>query len=267
MAEITVVLGSKKLKTVRLVKDHMIFIGRNPESDIHLDNPLVSRKHAMIYQRNAIWFIKDLSGKNGLFINGEPIEKSPLHNGYVIGVAKYMLTFKQSRDELERDRAIDQNKPGGQFKTSFEDALSDAVEASRKAKPSASQPVVIDETMTMGKTQLNALRAEMGKRLKPHFQALTEMDRRTYSIDKQTTRLGRAADVDIRLKGGFMLGKEHATVTRRGSDFVLVQVGGMGGVKVNGEKLPKGTEYLLEDEDTIEIGSNRMKFVAGLKRK
>ncbi len=266
MAEITVVLGSKKLKTVRLVKDHMIFVGRNPESDIHLDNPLVSRKHAMIYQRNAIWFIKDLSGKNGLFINGEPVPKSPLHNGYVIGIGKYMLTFSQTRDELERDRAIQQKKPGGQFKASFEGALSEAVQASRQKDPSSSQPVEIDETMTMGKTQLNALRAEMTKRLKPHFQALTEMDRRTYSIDKQVTRMGRAADADIRLKGGFMVGKEHATLTRKSDEFILVQTGGMSGLKVNGEKLPKGTQYSLEDDDTIEIGPNRMKFVAGLKK-
>lgn len=55
-----------------------ISIGRDPGNDIVIDDPIVSRKHARIYQNENTggatrYYIEDLDSRNGLFMNGEKI--------------------------------------------------------------------------------------------------------------------------------------------------------------------------------------------------
>lgn len=52
-----------KIENVRVV------IGRDPQTDIVLDSPYVSRKHAEIFYEAGYWFILDLESKNGVFRN------------------------------------------------------------------------------------------------------------------------------------------------------------------------------------------------------
>lgn len=46
-----------------------IVLGRDPQVDIVLDSPYVSRKHAEIQFEGGYWFIIDLDSKNGVFRN------------------------------------------------------------------------------------------------------------------------------------------------------------------------------------------------------
>lgn len=46
-------------------------IGRGPENDIQLTDRFVSRRHAKIVERNGRYTIEDLSGRNGVEVNGE----------------------------------------------------------------------------------------------------------------------------------------------------------------------------------------------------
>lgn len=50
-----------------------ITIGRTEENVYRIDNPQVSRKHAVIHRDNAGWWIRDLRTANGTFLNGEKI--------------------------------------------------------------------------------------------------------------------------------------------------------------------------------------------------
>lgn len=55
-----------------------ISIGRDPGNDIVIDDPIVSRKHARIYQNEITgggtrYYIEDLDSRNGVFMNGEKI--------------------------------------------------------------------------------------------------------------------------------------------------------------------------------------------------
>ncbi len=44
-------------------------IGRDPDADIQLDSPFVSRGHAKIVFEGGYWFIQDLNSKNGVYKN------------------------------------------------------------------------------------------------------------------------------------------------------------------------------------------------------
>jgi pSer/pThr/pTyr-binding forkhead associated (FHA) protein len=46
-------------------------IGRGGTCDVRLDDPLVSRRHAVVLRSSDGTFIEDLNSSNGLFLNGD----------------------------------------------------------------------------------------------------------------------------------------------------------------------------------------------------
>ena len=46
-------------------------IGRDGGCDVRLDDPLVSRRHAVVVTSAGHTFIEDLDSANGLFLNGD----------------------------------------------------------------------------------------------------------------------------------------------------------------------------------------------------
>jgi pSer/pThr/pTyr-binding forkhead associated (FHA) protein len=71
-------------------------IGRNPDSDILLDDITVSRQHAVIEKKGDDFLIKDMESLNGTYINGKIIELSRLNNGDRIQIGKYLFLFFSS---------------------------------------------------------------------------------------------------------------------------------------------------------------------------
>ncbi len=60
--------------TLRSFKELPITIGKAPGCDFKLDNPVIFDKHAQIFFAQDQYHIKDLTGKNMLSINGQPLE-------------------------------------------------------------------------------------------------------------------------------------------------------------------------------------------------
>jgi Protein of unknown function (DUF3662)/FHA domain len=72
-------------------------IGRAPESDLRVDDPRVSRRHAELrYSGGAVELI-DLESTNGLSVNGTPARSVILQDGDRIDVASTTMIFR--RDE------------------------------------------------------------------------------------------------------------------------------------------------------------------------
>lgn len=75
----------------------MITIGRDPQSDIVIkDDPLVSRRHALIEREESVYYITDKGSTNGTYINNNPIpkhEKVRIKKGDAIQVGKTKLTM------------------------------------------------------------------------------------------------------------------------------------------------------------------------------
>lgn len=74
-----------------------ITIGRAPESDIHLDAPDVSRRHASILKREQTYILSDLGSRNGTFVNEQLVRSTELHEGDVIRIGAFLLVFQDGQ--------------------------------------------------------------------------------------------------------------------------------------------------------------------------
>ena len=68
-------------------------IGRSPDCDVFLDDVTVSRKHAVLVQKDGAFFIEDQGSLNGTFLNRHRIESGRLENGDELQIGKYKLSF------------------------------------------------------------------------------------------------------------------------------------------------------------------------------
>ena len=73
----------------------MISIGRDEVNDIVIrDDPLVSRKHALIEKEGVEYFVMDKGSTNGTYVNNNPIgscERVHIRTGDTISVGKTKL--------------------------------------------------------------------------------------------------------------------------------------------------------------------------------
>ena len=68
-------------------------VGRSPECGIFLDDVTVSRKHAILRERDGDFSIEDQGSLNGTFVNRKRVESAPLTDGDELQVGKYRLTY------------------------------------------------------------------------------------------------------------------------------------------------------------------------------
>jgi pSer/pThr/pTyr-binding forkhead associated (FHA) protein len=72
--------------------DGVLRIGRGVAADLHLDEPSVSRRHAILEPGGEPRILDDRSS-NGTFVNGVRIQRASLRNGDVISVGRVVLRY------------------------------------------------------------------------------------------------------------------------------------------------------------------------------
>jgi pSer/pThr/pTyr-binding forkhead associated (FHA) protein len=68
-------------------------IGRSRDSDLTLDDPNVSRRHAELRREDGAWVVADLASTNGVKVNGRRVAEHRLVPGDQITVGLETLTF------------------------------------------------------------------------------------------------------------------------------------------------------------------------------
>lgn len=82
-------------------------VGRNASCQLALDDPLVSRRHALFAVRNETVIVEDLGSRNGVIVNGERIERPhALAAGDRVLIGSQELTLiVEARGESRGDEA------------------------------------------------------------------------------------------------------------------------------------------------------------------
>ncbi|MXW88468.1 MAG: FHA domain-containing protein [Acidimicrobiaceae bacterium] len=71
----------------------VVSLGRDPASDIFLDDITVSRRHAEVERDGARYSIRDVGSLNGTYVNRKRIERCELSEGDEVQVGKFKLVF------------------------------------------------------------------------------------------------------------------------------------------------------------------------------
>ncbi len=100
MIKILLKYKNKLLKTFKFDKDE-ITIGRLKSSDIHINNPAVSKQHARIIKKQDNYLIEDLKSTNGIYLNTVRIISRYLKDGDIIniGIHTLVVNIKTGNDE------------------------------------------------------------------------------------------------------------------------------------------------------------------------
>ncbi len=74
-----------------------LVLGRDPSSDIFLNDITVSRKHAKLTINPSEVILEDLGSLNGTYVNGERMEQTKLKDRDEIQIGKFKLVFFKPR--------------------------------------------------------------------------------------------------------------------------------------------------------------------------
>ena len=76
----------------------LISIGRDSSQTITLNDPFISRRHARIERKqDGIYILKDISSRNGTFLNGNKVFQALLKNNDRIRIGRTEMTFSFTR--------------------------------------------------------------------------------------------------------------------------------------------------------------------------
>jgi diguanylate cyclase (GGDEF)-like protein len=119
----------------RVLLDHSVEVGRDPECDLPLHDDNVSWRHARVEDRGAgEWAVVDLGSTNGIIVNGQPTKEAPLKPGDRVFIGKTVLEMQQDplreaqAAEVERLVSID-DLSGLWVKRRFQAQLASSVAA------------------------------------------------------------------------------------------------------------------------------------------
>jgi two-component system response regulator HydG len=68
-------------------------IGRDPECEIPLDDPLCSRVHAVISLEDSAWHVRDAESRNGTYVNDRKIDDAVLADGHNVRTGSTEFEF------------------------------------------------------------------------------------------------------------------------------------------------------------------------------
>lgn len=94
-AHLVVLSGNHHARQIQIPSDNFS-VGRSSMNQLHLEDPSVSRRHAVFrYSQNA-WFLQDQESSGGTFVNGNRIDAVKLKDGDEIGIGPVIFQFRSN---------------------------------------------------------------------------------------------------------------------------------------------------------------------------
>jgi ABC-type multidrug transport system ATPase subunit len=94
-----------KLESIDLTKDHLV-IGRDPDCDVVIAHPIVSKKHAEIVNQNGKSLLIDLGSVNGTYVNGIRVKRHELQELDRVVIGPSELHFRGGTLSHAPDRRV-----------------------------------------------------------------------------------------------------------------------------------------------------------------
>jgi len=79
--------------TSYLLSGDLVTAGREPDSDLFLDDVTVSRRHAEFRRMADGWLLTDIGSLNGTYVNRQRVEERALEPGDELQIGKYRFVY------------------------------------------------------------------------------------------------------------------------------------------------------------------------------
>jgi uncharacterized RDD family membrane protein YckC len=86
-------------RELKLARNGILTIGRDPSNDLVLPDAMVSRRHAVIEQRGTQFFLRDCNSANGSVVNGDRVSERGLRDGDLVAIGSMRLLFREEAAE------------------------------------------------------------------------------------------------------------------------------------------------------------------------
>ena len=111
LACLTVLAGPDAGRRFEIVSDD-ILLGRDPiHTDIHLDDPTVSARHARILRQQGGFWLIDLNSTNGTAVNGTRIDRVEIYEGDTLQLGATRLRFSVLCEDAPAPAAAPESAP------------------------------------------------------------------------------------------------------------------------------------------------------------
>lgn len=234
MADWTITLHDKIIKSFSIDEGGEISIGRGTECDVTIDNTAISRRHVALTLSNGVYFISDLGSTNGTFVNGKKISAEEMVSiDDTIEFGKFRLV--QAPEGIEAENmasSIASQDMDTEDETIFVTKASEKPQQKRQFKPKAKGPL---------------LKVIQGNGTPPELSLAG-----TSSI-----KIGKDPSCDLIITGWFV-GAAQCYIIKRENNFCLVPQKSWAATCINDSKVT--SEHTLRPGDIIKIRSTLIRF-------
>jgi len=229
MIRITVSRDGAVVRKYSLRQDR-IFIGRDPDCHVRIDNVAVSRQHASLTKTGDGWEVEDLQSGNGTYVDQVRVHKQALSSGQTLVIGKFSILFEIAEGESDKPSEAEARMSEG---ATFHMDRLDLQELVSKARQQA-----------------------------PEFRATLRPaeGQEPIVLNKLFHFAGSAPDCTIPAGGAFVA-QRLAVILKDGAGHRLVRIGGrFGTLAVNGQR---ADSTVLQAGDKVDICGKVYEYAPG----
>lgn len=241
MAILNILFNNELLDAIPLHIGESCIIGRDTDSDVVIDQLVVSFHHAIIESHGKGFLLVDLHSENGTFLNGKEISSVWLNDGDTITVGNHKLIFSNTLNIAIPDKM--QNCKLEILKKSITETI--PMDAEK-----------IDDLLR--RKNLRALNELGSKNISSMVLVLLPDHRKLLPLGEKPITLGKAQTNDIVVKD-LWVAEKAGIIEKLADGWYLRYVGGFLRPKVNGEFSKKPMK--LKEFDIISLGKSRMQVM------
>ncbi len=256
-----------------------VTVGRHPDSDIFVNQDVVSRHHAVIKKTGQTWSVEKTDGRNGIFVNGHYSDFQILKPKDRIEVGHTIIQFSESKEMRDAAARRENHEPGAAFYRSMDEVMSllnhtedIELEGDDLSWDVPTQPLrhdggsLTDEDYDEDDSSSSTVMLTIDQVAQRHDEYETELHshlswkdhagkRRLVEVGAFPIVLGRGRDAHIIIKGGLGIGNRFAQVVKSDNGIILERCSRLVSVKLNGEAV-KGPTRLADDDMITIYGTN-----------
>ncbi|MGZ3717012.1 MAG: FHA domain-containing protein, partial [Bdellovibrionota bacterium] len=216
-------------------EDKEISLGRAPGCSITLDDPTISRLHAVIFPLNGGWVLQRKANFGAVLLNGQEVENAPLDGGEELKIGPFSLRVE-----------IDVPQP-----TSLTGSKGAVSDSKALAIPPDKTGSIENTGGGDGRTKFVSAGVSALFRMEPGSANVDE-----FLMEKDVALFGRGSNCDVVLTEK-KASRKHFEVRRQGLSFFLKDLNSANGTVVNGNAV---TEAELVAGDLIQVGESKIQF-------